>query len=345
MPITVIVGAQFGGEGKGKIANHLARSGAYHAFVRCGGPNSGHTVVSQGQTVVLRQLPAAVVRSRGALYIPAGGIVDMDVLRNEMDAFGVSDERLRIDPSALILDRADSESEAATELGSRIGSTCTGTGAGVARRVSRGAAVRLAGHIGWMERYLTDVASELASMHRDGAQILIEGTQGFGLSLYHSRHYPYATSRDTTAAAFLSETGLGPLWTDRIIMVVRTFPIRVEGQSGPVKDEIDWGVVQRESGYPYAVSEMTSVTQKLRRIGRFDAELVARAADANSPTELAVTGLDYLDYRSRGATRWSDLTLPATEFVERAATIAGVPATFLSTGPDEEEIIDLSSGD
>src|SRR6266705_1041312 len=98
----------------------------------------------------------------------------------------------------------------------------------------------------------------------------MEGTQVVGLSLYHSDHYPRATSRDTTASSFLSEVGVSPRMVTEIVVVFRTFPVRVAGeQAGPLKDEITWEQLQKESGYPYGISEWTSVTRKMRRVGRF----------------------------------------------------------------------------
>ncbi len=51
MPVTVVVGGQFGSEGKGKVAHWLARELRASTAVRVGGPNSGHTVVADGGVV------------------------------------------------------------------------------------------------------------------------------------------------------------------------------------------------------------------------------------------------------------------------------------------------------
>ncbi len=80
------------------------------------------------------------------------------------------------------------------------------------------------------------------------ARVIVEETQGFGSSPLNARHFPYVTSRDTTASAFLSETGLSPLDVDDVSLVIRSFPIRVEGNSGPLKDEINWATVSKELG-------------------------------------------------------------------------------------------------
>ena len=83
-----------------------------------------------------------------------------------------------------------------------------------------------------------DVAPLLHHALDAGEDIVVEGTQGFGLSLLHGPHYPYVTARDTTAAGFATEVGLSPRHIDDIVLVVRTFPIRVGGPSGPLSNEL-----------------------------------------------------------------------------------------------------------
>lgn len=58
MSLWVVVGGQFGGEGKGKVSAFITRQEEIDVCIRCGGPNSGHTFVAEdGSTVLLRQLP------------------------------------------------------------------------------------------------------------------------------------------------------------------------------------------------------------------------------------------------------------------------------------------------
>lgn len=62
MPVTVIVGGQFGSEGKGKVAHFFAQEKKAAVAIRVGGPNSGHTVIdSSGSPIVFRQLPTAAL--------------------------------------------------------------------------------------------------------------------------------------------------------------------------------------------------------------------------------------------------------------------------------------------
>jgi adenylosuccinate synthase len=128
-----------------------------------------------------------------------------------------------------------------------------------------------------------------------GRRIIIEGTQGFGLSLLHSQYYPFVTSRDTTAAAFVSEAGLSPFDVDGVVLVLRAFPIRVGGNSGPLPNEIEWDKVTRESGNQIPVVEHTSVTKTVRRVARFDPDIVRKAIMVNNPTRIVLNHLDHID--------------------------------------------------
>ncbi|MFO7966259.1 MAG: adenylosuccinate synthetase [Archaeoglobaceae archaeon] len=341
MPVTVIVGAQFGGEGKGKITSHLCREHNYDVAVRCGGPNSGHTVTIGGEKVVLRQIPAGVVNPKTKLFLSAGCLIDLDVLLEEIERFDLNSERLKVDRNAAIIDKKFRREEEASGLGSGIGSTCTGTGVAVAKRALRDEDVKLARDAKELEPYLTETSREIMHSHLNGEKVVIEGTQGFGLSLYHSPYYPYTTSRDTTVSGFLSEVGVSPMVVSDIIMVVRTFPIRVGGNSGPLPNEIDWETIQHESGYPHKIQEMTTVTNKLRRVGRFDLEIVKKAVTANMPTKIALMGVDYLDYANKYKKHYNALTRKTKNLISFLENEFGANIAFIGTGPIDDEIIDL----
>jgi adenylosuccinate synthase len=187
---------------------------------------------------------------------------------------------------------------------------------------------------------LTDVSEEVNETIDRGGKVLIEGTQGFGLSLYHSEHYPRTTSRDTSAAGFLSEVGVSPRLVTEIVVVFRTFPIRVAGeQAGPLRDEITWGQIRKESGYPHDITEMTSVTNKVRRVGRFDWDLARKAIAINRPTRLAINGLDYLDYRNFGIGQSAQLSVVAKQFICEVEHRLGMGIEFLGVGPALKQFV------
>ena len=124
-----------------------------------------------------------------------------------------------------------------------------------------------------LDPFLKDTTSEVRSLLNAGPRVVIEGTQGFGLSLLQGGYWPKATSRDTSAAGFLAEAGLSPRDVDDVTMVVRCHPIRVAGDS-PRTGETTWETIAAEAGLPLDYREYTTVTGKVRRVGRFDPSLV-----------------------------------------------------------------------
>jgi adenylosuccinate synthase len=140
-----------------------------------------------------------------------------------------------------------------------------------------------------------DTTALLRAKADRGERIIVEGSQGFGLSLLDGGYWPKATARTTTAAGALAETGLSPFDVDDVTLVIRSFPIRVAGQeSGPLTNEMSWQDVAKVTGRVDDLSEYTTVTKKLRRVGAFDAKLVKRAIQANKPTRLVMNHLDYV---------------------------------------------------
>jgi adenylosuccinate synthase len=342
MPVTVVVGGQYGSEGKGKICAHLALRGEADVVVRCGGPNSGHTVDVAGVRYELKQVPAGFVNSRTRLLIAPGAMVKPALLLEEVNACGLDPQRLGVDRNAGVIEDDDVETEQSEGLRGRLGSTGVGMGAAVGRRVLRRPGFRTAADVPELAPFVTDAAQELHRRAHAGERIVIEGTQGFGLSLYHTERWPFCTSRDTTAHSFLGEVGLG-VRDFEVILAIRTFPIRVGGNSGPLANEITWETLQERSGYPHAIHEYTTTTKRLRRVAEFDWGVVERAVAANRPSQLALHGLDYISYENFSAPSVSDLEPRARLFVRDLQERLGVPVSLLGTGPHTNQFIDLRS--
>jgi adenylosuccinate synthase len=297
MPVTVIVGGQFGSEGKGKVAHYLAREQGASIAVRVGGSNSGHTAIDKsGIPRVFRALPTPALLDDVICVLCAGSYIDVDVLLAELKVARLPPERLLIDPNAYIITDGHKHRENQWGLRERIGSTGSGTGAAVVDRITRQSSAGLARHDARLDQYTRrSTRSFLREALNRKERVIIEGTQGFGLSLVHSPYYPKATSRDTTAAAFVSEVGLSPLDVSEIALIIRAFPIRVPGDSGFLPYEIDWGTIAREGGWDTQLLERTSVTDQIRRVARFDPEIVLNAIDTNRPTMVVLNHADYFD--------------------------------------------------
>ena len=109
MTATVVIGGPYGSEGKGKVAQYLARTeeGAA-AVVRVGGSNSGHTGFAEdGERHVLRQLPTAALEPDVLCVLGPGSYIDVEVLKTEIAHTGLSPSRLLIDERAFVISPED----------------------------------------------------------------------------------------------------------------------------------------------------------------------------------------------------------------------------------------------
>lgn len=300
MPVSIVVGGQFGSEGKGKVALEVARRAKGPVTViRVGGPNSGHTGYDRsGRKWALRQMPASCIDKNADVVFPAGSYIDVDLLLSEIEDLQYPKERVFVSPYARIILPEHKDWEGAARLTNAIGSTGSGVGAAVMAAVARQAAnfplsSQDAAHSVLLREFVADVEALLRKQLSQGFRIIVEGTQGFGLSLLEGGYWPKATSRCTTASGALAEAGLSPVDVDDVTMVIRSYPIRVAGESGPLTGETSWEEIAKKTGKA-DIREYTTVTKKIRRVGNFDPDLVNRAISVNSPTRLVMNHLDYV---------------------------------------------------
>jgi adenylosuccinate synthase len=331
VPLSIVVGGQFGSEGKGKVACFLAKERQARAVVRVGGPNSGHTVIDQeGRRRIFRQLPTAAILDHPVCVLAAGSYIDLDVLRAEISQTRLTSARLKIDPKAVIITPDCKEQERNASLKERVGSTQTGTGAAVGRRIARNTDVKFASAESELQEFLADTAEFLDECLGRGERVVAEGSQGFGLSVIHTPYFPFATSRDTTASGVLSEIGLSPFMVDEIALVIRAFPIRVPGNSGPLPRETEWGEISKSSGSFQLISELTSVTRSQRRVAHFDPDVVRAAIRANAPSLLFMNHIDYVDATTFLSGR---ITKKVEQFVGGVETELNRRVDFIGLGP------------
>ena len=299
--------------------------------VRTGSVNAGHTVVYNDKEYKLRMVPCGFVNPRATLCIAAGANVRIDVLMREVELTNAKD-RLRIDSQASIVEDEHVKREREDQfLISKIGSTGQGVGAAIVDRVRRVA--RLARDVEELKEYLDDVLMIVWRALRRGQNVLIEGTQGYYLSLYHGT-YPYVTSRDTTASAVCSEVGIGPKMVDEVVVVFKSYITRVGG--GPLPGELPEEEIER-----LGLIEVATVTGRRRRVAPFDFELAKRAVIANSATQIALTRIDALFPSASRIRKYEELPREAKEFIENVESELKVPVTIISTGPDVFDTIDL----
>lgn len=343
--LITVAGGQYGSEGKGAVAAYLSNIELEPRLlaVRVAGPNAGHTVIGtgpQGQADFawkLRAVPVAAVTNRQAtLLIAAGSEVDFSVLDTELialDAAGYqASARLFVDREATMLEDDHIQEEQNSDLQDRLGSTAKGIGAARASRVWR----RALTYADFRDNGVDGAAGIRGSLH-DGTTVLIEGTQGYGLGL-HAGEYPYCTSSDCRFIDFMAMAGISP-WDPRInqlvnVLVFRTRPIRVAGNSGAMESETSW----EQLGLP---EERTTVTNKVRRVGEWDPELARRAIHANGGPDGLLVALTMVDQvmpelagkDNAGILQDPNLAIKAADQIAEYEDSMGANAVFVGTGP------------
>jgi len=326
----VIVCGFFGDTGKGKITSYLAPRDKVAVTVRAGvGPNAGHTVVYEGRKYKLRMLPSAFVYDRCRLLIGPGVLINPQILVGEIELTN-SQNRVGVDPQCAIIESKHIQVDRKGELAEKIKTTGTGTGPCNAERALR--TVKLARDMPDLKNYLADVPQEVNEALDDKKNVLIEGTQGTYLSLYHGT-YPYCTSKDVTASAACSDVGVGPTKVDDVVLVFKTYTTRVGG--GPLPNELSLEEAEKRGW-----AEVATVTGRRRRAAPFNYDLAKRAVMLNGATQAAVTKIDVLYPECKGVQSYEELSQQAKTFIRKIEKEIKVPVTLVGTGPGTWEIVD-----
>jgi adenylosuccinate synthase len=348
MSVVLVVGAQYGSEGKGVIVSELAKAQDFVAHVRVGGPNAGHSHRAYDQKWAQRMLPVGWAHGSKAahLILGRGAVVDCELLEHEIleaERFDPSvPKRVSVDYGATALRpvHRELEGEIHGDLHKRIGST--GEGVGLARQERLMRSITTPTMVGMREKddnlralYIeTDTAHILDSLRRQNLNIMVEGTQGSGLSLIHGP-WPFVTTADTNAAGLMADVGLAPGPDIEVGLVARTFPIRVAGNSGPMAGEITWEEMSTRTGK--TVQERTTVTKLVRRIGEWDKALFQHAIMLNRPKWIALTFMDYIDPSLEGCRDWFRImqSHKAAAFIAMVEEQANTPVRMIGTGGPE----------
>jgi adenylosuccinate synthase len=329
MPATVIVGAQWGDEGKGKIVDLLAQRSQLVCRYQ-GGPNAGHTIVSDGETFKLHHVPSGILYPGKISVIGAGCVVDPRLLVDELDgleARGVSTEGLRLSGNAhLIMPwhvAADSASE--RRLGRlQIGTTRRGIGPAYADKAARlGIRVQdildskilrqkfetalveknrlldepleLGDLADRMETYAARLRPYVADTSLLVERALKRGEkvllEGAQGTLLDLDHgtYPFVTSSNPVAGAATTGIGIGPTRIESVLGVAKAYVTRVG--EGPFPTEIEGPDQERVRRLG---AEYGTTTGRERRCGWLDLVGLRFAARVNGMTSLALTKLDVL---------------------------------------------------
>ena len=331
MGSTVVIGGFFGDEGKGKIISYLALHDKPSIVVRGGaGPNAGHTIKDDDKTYKVRMLPSGFLNKDAKVMVGPGVVVNPDVLLKEVNDFGV-EGRAFLDFNCGIIEKSHRDADSQGRLKEKIGSTGSGTGPANAERAMR--TLKLAKEIEQLKPYLIDVPLEVNSALDRNENVLIEGTQGTHLSLWHGT-YPFVTTKDVTASGICADVGIGPKKVDDVIVVFKAYLTRVG--TGPMPGELS-----EEETSQLGWEEFGTVTGRLRRAAEFDFELAKRAVMLSSANQISITKLDVRFPNCAGITSYNELEEDAKSFIKNIEEELGVRVTLIGTGPSINDVIDL----
>ena len=333
MPSIVLVGGFFGDEGKGKIVSYLSKNDNPSIVVRGGaGPNAGHTIKDGNTTYKVRMLPSGFLNKNAKVMIGPGVVVNPEIFFKEIEEYDVSG-RAFLDKHCGIIEQNHLEEDSKGRLKEKIGSTGSGTGPANAERAMR--TLKMAKDIESLSSYIVDVPNEVNSALKDQKNVLIEGTQGTHLSLWHGT-YPFVTSKDVTASGICADVGLGPKSVDEVMVVFKAYLTRVG--TGPMANELSAEETEKKGW-----AEFGTVTGRPRRAAEFDFDLAQRAVMLNSATQLAITKLDVRFPECAGVKSFNDLTSEAKSFIKNIEEKLQVPVTLIGTGPLVDDTIDVRS--
>ena len=353
---TVVVGLQFGDEGKGKICDHLMQE--HDACVRYSGScNTGATVIVDGKKYKFHHIPVSVIHNKPA-YIASQCLLNPQRLMDEINVFknlGFNvDANLFISPDCNIITAEHIQKDAAKETShAAVGSTKSGVSPCASAKYGR-EGIKI-GLLQEFNKYIVDVSKDINDRIRHGQSILFEGSQGTLLDIDHGFVYPCISTTSNIAAAACVSAGVGPTKIGRVVGIFKAYMTKVG--KGPFPTKIrDEDIANKiiEKGFEYGTT-----TGRKRDVGWLDIPLLKYACDINGVTELAMTKFDVLEGMKKFVAWNYDKDLPvwkddifeckpvlseisidtALDYAAFIESEIGIPINLVGIGPERHQII------
>lgn len=285
----MIIGGNYGSEGKGNIASYIANTyGFIDLSITNTGPNAAHTFWYDEKFNVSKYIPVSAIIDRNVkINLCAASIIDVDVLLSEINKYQIDHRNIKIHPNATIVKYQDTISERSLH---HIGSTMSGGGAALSKKIMRQAPIAKD----------CESLKDMIGQHplKSSMTILVETGQGVDLSL-DSIFYPWCTSRVISPSQVLSDIGGYPSNMGCVIVPVRSYPIRVAnpidddgvvGSSGMCyidQQEVSWDELKLQPEY-------TTMTKRVRRVFTWSEHQYINMLKCLQPSSVVLTFADYL---------------------------------------------------
>ena len=370
MPVTIVIGTQWGDEAKGKIVDFLAKD--YDIVARFnGGANAGHTVVVGNKTFKLHQIPSGIISGKEVM-LGNGMVIDPVALIKEIQELkssGINTDRITISGSVHVVTEMHKEMDVKD---TKIGTTKKGIGPAYTDKVAR-QGIRIKGVIGnypEIKKYVGNVSFKINKALDEGKNVILEGAQGTLLDVDHGT-YPFVTSSNTIAGSACVGVGIGPKSIDKVIGVVKAYTTRV-GQ-GPFPTELTDAIGEK---IRIKGNEFGTTTGRPRRCGWLDLVMLKYAVMVNGADEVMITKLDvlseldeikvcvayevdgeqitefpndikeievvkpvYQSFEGWKNIEGKELPKEAKDYIEFVSDELKTPVTLISIGPDREDTI------
>ncbi len=336
-----------------------------------GGANAGHTVIVDGKTFKLHQIPSGIISDKEVM-LGNGMVIDPKALIEEINFLkqsGINTDKITISESAHVVTEKHKEMDSKD---TKIGTTKKGIGPAYTDKVARqGVRMKdIAGNYPEIKKYIGNVSFKINKALDKGKNVILEGAQGTLLDVDHGT-YPFVTSSNTIAGGACVGVGIGPKRIDKVIGVVKAYTTRV-GQ-GPFPTELN-----DETGEKIRIkgNEFGTTTGRPRRCGWLDLVMLKYAKMVNGVDEIMVTKLDVLSgldeikvcvaYEINGEQitefpndskelevvkpvyqsfkKWENIenkNLPqeARAYIDFISKELKIPVTLVSIGPDREDTV------
>lgn len=325
MPTKVVLGLQYGDEGKGKVVDQLVENWADVVVRFQGGDNAGHTIYDEvGEKYVLHSLPTGVLKNDVTNIIARGCVVNPINIMKEISFLSVVPSRLMISTGCPAILPSHIE-EDKSKYQEKIGTTAKGIGPAYSDYYSRNGLLlkdvcydftkhretiiskykeakpdasasevlemitNLHEACKNLAPYLIeDVETYLQILYSENKNIVLEGAQGWGLDIW-SEFYPNVTSSSPSVGGAIISTGLNHIQIDEVIGIAKIYKTRVG--SGPFPTEV-FNIDETRN----KLGEYGATTARPRRMGWIDLDELKEACQKNGVDHLLLTRTDSAEY-------------------------------------------------
>jgi adenylosuccinate synthase len=302
MTNTVIVGVQWGDEGKGKIVDSLCTE--YDYVVRFqGGNNAGHTIVIDDKVFKFHHIPSGVLRDKICI-LGNGTVINPETLLSEIESLesqGFSlKNKLYISDRAHIITANQIERDIENDKKKNIGTTKKGIGFCYTDKITR-TGVRFidvlenpnllpeySSTFEKLNQYVADTVLLLHEAFESGKKIMFEGAQGTFLDIDHGT-YPFVTSSNTVASNACTGSGLPTKAVNEVLGIFKAYTTRVGNGAFPTELQNDTGEFLVTNGH-----EFGTTTGRKRRCGWLDLVMLNQARRLNGVDKWVMTKVDVL---------------------------------------------------